>query len=57
VAAPPQILEALVRDELRGPVQEIVRRLVPSASFTGGEEIEMWVCESCGHIEFFMPKK
>jgi hypothetical protein len=29
VAAPPQTLEALVRDELRGPVQEIVRRLVP----------------------------
>ena len=25
--------------------------------FTGGEEIEMWTCESCGHIEFFMPKK
>ena len=24
---------------------------------TGGEEIEMWACESCGHIEFFMPKK
>jgi hypothetical protein len=29
VAAPLQTLEALVRDELRGPVQEIVRRLVP----------------------------
>jgi hypothetical protein len=29
VAAPPQTLEALVRDELRGPVHEIVRRLVP----------------------------
>jgi hypothetical protein len=29
VAAPPQTLEALVRDEWRGPVQEIVRRLVP----------------------------
>jgi hypothetical protein len=24
---------------------------------TGGEEIEMWTCESCGHIEFFLPKK
>jgi hypothetical protein len=29
VAAPPQTLEALVKDELRGPVREIVRRLVP----------------------------
>jgi hypothetical protein len=27
VAAPEQTLEALVRDELRGPVQELVRRL------------------------------
>jgi hypothetical protein len=25
--------------------------------FTGGEEIEMWTCELCGHIDFFMPKK
>lgn len=24
---------------------------------TGGEEIEMWTCDSCGHIDFFMPKK
>jgi hypothetical protein len=30
VAAPEQTLEALVRDELRGPVSELVRRLVPS---------------------------
>jgi hypothetical protein len=29
VAAPGQTLEALVRDELRGPVQEIIRRLIP----------------------------
>jgi hypothetical protein len=29
VAAPPQTLEALVRDELRGPVRDLVRRLVP----------------------------
>jgi hypothetical protein len=29
VAAPAQGLEALVRDELRGPVAELVRRLVP----------------------------
>jgi hypothetical protein len=29
VAAPEQSLEALVRDELRGPVSEMVRRLVP----------------------------
>jgi hypothetical protein len=29
VAVPPQTLEALVRDELRAPVQEIVRRLIP----------------------------
>jgi hypothetical protein len=29
VAAPEQTLEALVRDELRGPVSELVRRLVP----------------------------
>jgi hypothetical protein len=29
VAAPEQTLEALVKDELRGPVREIVRRLVP----------------------------
>jgi hypothetical protein len=28
VAAPPQTLEALVRDELRGPVSELVRRVV-----------------------------
>lgn len=25
--------------------------------FTGGEEIEMYTCELCGHIEFFMPIK
>ena len=30
VAAPEQTLEALVRDELRGPVFELVRRLVPA---------------------------
>jgi hypothetical protein len=29
VAAPGQTLEALVKDELRGPVAELVRRLVP----------------------------
>jgi hypothetical protein len=29
VAAPEQTLEAPVRDELRGPVAELVRRLVP----------------------------
>jgi hypothetical protein len=29
VAAPEQTLEALVKDELRGPVSELVRRLVP----------------------------
>jgi hypothetical protein len=29
VAAPPESLEALVKDELRGPVSELVRRLVP----------------------------
>jgi ribosomal protein L40E len=29
VAAPGHELEALVRDELRAPVQELVRRLVP----------------------------
>jgi hypothetical protein len=29
VAAPPESLEALVRDELRAPVAELVRRLVP----------------------------
>jgi ribosomal protein L37E len=28
VAAPPQTLEALVRDELRGPVSELVRQVV-----------------------------
>jgi hypothetical protein len=28
VAAPPQTLEALVRDELRGPVSKLVRRVV-----------------------------
>jgi hypothetical protein len=28
VAAPPETLEALVRDELRGPVSELVRRVV-----------------------------
>jgi hypothetical protein len=28
VAAPEQTLEALVRDELRGPVSELVRRVV-----------------------------
>jgi hypothetical protein len=29
VAAPGQTLEALVRDELRAPVAELVRRLIP----------------------------
>jgi hypothetical protein len=29
VAVPPASLEALVRDELRGPVTELVRKLVP----------------------------
>jgi hypothetical protein len=29
VVAPEQTLEVLVRDELRGPVVELVRRLVP----------------------------
>jgi hypothetical protein len=29
VAAPEASLEALVRDELRGPVAELVRRLIP----------------------------
>ena len=24
---------------------------------TGGEEMAMFVCEDCGHIEFFMPMK
>jgi hypothetical protein len=28
VAAPPQTLEALVREELRGPVSELVERVV-----------------------------
>lgn len=25
--------------------------------FTGGEEIEMWACTECGHVEFFLPQK
>jgi hypothetical protein len=29
VAAPGQTLEALVKDEQRGPVSELVRRLIP----------------------------
>ncbi|HSC87565.1 MAG TPA: hypothetical protein VLC09_09860 [Polyangiaceae bacterium] len=24
---------------------------------TGGEEMAMFVCEDCGHVEFFMPMK
>jgi hypothetical protein len=28
VTAPPETLEALVKDELRGPVSELVRRVV-----------------------------
>jgi hypothetical protein len=24
---------------------------------TGGEELAMFVCEDCGHVEFFMPVK
>jgi hypothetical protein len=24
---------------------------------TGGEEMAMFVCEDCGHVEFFMPTK
>ena len=22
---------------------------------TGGTKLEMWACESCGHVEFFVP--
>jgi hypothetical protein len=25
--------------------------------FTGGEEMAMFVCENCGHVEFFVPMK
>jgi len=23
--------------------------------FTGGEKLELWACEMCGHVEFFVP--
>lgn len=23
--------------------------------FTGGEKLEMWACEKCGHVELFLP--
>jgi hypothetical protein len=64
VTAPPQTLEALVRDELRGPVQEIVRRLVPelvAEALNGAtsqpvktangstETPSTRVCKTCGH--------
>jgi len=22
---------------------------------TGGTKLEMWACENCGHVEFFVP--
>jgi hypothetical protein len=63
VAAPEQTLEALVRDELRGPVSELVRRLVPELvaeqlngatpgpvepAATNGTTPAAKVCRSCG---------
>jgi hypothetical protein len=62
VAAPPQTLEALVRDELRAPIQEIVRRLVPelvaeallngaapqAADTTETQAPSTKVCRTCG---------
>ena len=31
---------------LLGPMREV---------FEKREQIEMWACEECGHVEFFMP--
>ena len=25
--------------------------------FTGGTNLEMWACDTCGHVEFFLPQK
>jgi|tagenome__1003787_1003787.scaffolds.fasta_scaffold20876739_3 hypothetical protein len=27
----------------------------PQGMFENRERIEMWACEECGHVEFFMP--
>jgi hypothetical protein len=63
VAAPPQTLEALVRDELRGPVSELVRQVVvelvreqlngaapapEAASSANGAVPSTKVCRTCG---------
>jgi hypothetical protein len=64
VAAPPETLEALVRNELRGPVSELVRQVVVElvheqlngyapveakpASSTNGATPSTKVCRTCG---------